>query len=188
MTTTSDEVERREAKTDPVGSAAPTSGEPIAALTEIPPGARLPSNPDEYAYLRDAIDALLATGKKIDGYRDELLSPSGILSQQTEKISRLIDTKGDQTTKAVEANYGLIKSHVENIQRSLDALVPRVAEIEERLEDGVARFDRIENEVAALRNELGVMRERMTSLEAELATYRKNEGNSVTPEPSAPTG
>jgi len=88
----------------------------------------------------------------------------------------------------VSDRYEMIRGPVFEIREKLDALIPRVAEIEKRLESGVERFERIEATVSALRSELEAMKERMTGLEAELDRYRKKEGSSVTAESAAPTG
>ena len=124
------------------------------ASTVMPKAARVPDIAGRDEYFEEAKNALLNTAHRIEQYQRDLLDPEGLLSQQTSKISRLID-----------ANYGLIHEQVRGLVHAIDSAVIRLGQVETHAAEGARRFDRIDADIMA-------MKAQMLSLESEVARIK----------------
>lgn len=164
----SNEDERREAKTDPVGTQPPESTESAPPMRAIPPAAPLPSTGPNPSFAEDTMRDLLATAKRLELHYSALLSPDGLLEGQTKTIAGLIDT-----------NHKLVLHQFEVLSTSIKDLTRRADGADDRLDDGAEHFARLDGEVLAMRTEMTAMTARVTELENELKALR----NAATPTP-----
>lgn len=163
----SDQEDRREAKTDPVGTDPPPSGrEPLAA---IPPAARVPKSGTGHEMLDDAIASVVDAARVVKSYHDELHADDGPFSKQTAKIGLIVKTNYD----LIHGDVRAIKETVTALAATVEALSNRMANAEDRLDSGSSRFAQLDGELAGLRRQV-------SRLEKEIENLK----NAAAPSPS----
>lgn len=176
----------RERPTDPIASHAPLTQSEAPPLLAIPPNARTPEpQPDPNSYSDWAMSQLLnrVRGLEADRGAMSMADFEAALDRNTQKI--LHETGAD---------IGLLRSSVNGVQQSLDALVTRVGNTEREVaanrtatSESAEKLERLELDMAAMRSQLDRLNREVAILRAvkDATTEAKPEAPAAVPNPAS---
>lgn len=173
----SDQDDRRELPTDPIGTEPPTSEE-LSTRPEIPPSAPLPRTSAELMQM-PGFDSNMFQHVALVTLIDAMNESKAARASRDPEL--LLERQRKQFETSVDAGYNMVREPVIETLELVKELIPRVTRIEKRLEDGESHFQRLDKEVAGLNQQIGEMRAKIHELELKLKDKNAGAQASATP-------